>query len=229
MSLKKLLITLGLLGFISMPTSMLAASENANQTGQANQGNSTTNSVDTTQNQTNNPNVGTMTQEQARTELQTMLQQSESTYTPTRTQNQTRLNLVSTAVQNMLTIASRIATQNTSISNKIQTVAKAQIQMQDKVNQALDKAESRSGFAKFFVGPNYKQLKTVKQEMEQNQLRIQELNQIMSQISNQGDKTELQNQIKVLEDENTALSEQLNQDVKGFSLFGWLSRLISKY
>ena len=141
MSFKKLLITLSLLSLISMPTSMLAASENANQTGQDNQGNSTTNSTDTAQNQTqsqtstqtqtNNPDVGTMTQEQARTELQTMLQECEPTYTPTRTQNQTRLNLVSTTVQNMLTIASRIATQNTSISNKIQTFAQAQTQMQD--------------------------------------------------------------------------------------------------
>jgi len=221
MSLKHFFIGAGLLSLTLMPVSALAASENANQT--------QTQSQTETQAQTNNPDIGTMTQEQARTELQTELQKSESTYAPERQMNQTRLNAVSRAVQNMLTIASRVAVQNTSLSNKIQTVAQAQIQTQDKVNQSLDKAETRSGFAKFFIGPNYKQLKTAKQEMEQNQLRIQELNQIMSQIANASDQTELKNQIKILEAQNISLEEQLNQDAKGFSLFGWLSKWINRF
>lgn len=54
------------------------------------------------------------------------------------------------------------------------------------------------------------ELKNVKQEIEQNRLRIQELNQIMAKISNQTDKTNLQNQIQILEEQNTNLTEQLN-------------------
>lgn len=225
--LKKFFITIGLLGLFSVPTLTLAVNGNS-QTSQSNSS-SSSQSRTSTQTQTNSPNIGTMTQEQARVELQTQLQECQPTYTPTKTESQTRLNTVYKTVKNMLTTASHIATQNSSNSSKIQTIAQAQIQMQDKINQALDKAESRTNFAKFFIGPNYKQLKTVKQEMEQNQLRIQELNQIMAQTSNEGDKTELQNEIKILELENTALSEQLNQDVAGFSLFGWLSKLINKY
>ena len=236
-------IYVSLLSMFIVPLSVSAAqngqSVNA-QSGQANSNNATaTSTIETTQNrnqnqaetqaQTNNPEVGTMTQEQTRTELQTELQKSQSTYAPTQQRTQTRLSAVSQAVENLVTLASRLYTQNQSLSVQIRTNAQEQIRAEDKINQSLDKAESRTGFAKFFIGPNYKQLKTVKQEMEQNRLRIQQLNQIMSQITNASDQTELSNQIQILEAQNTSLEEQLNQDTKGFFLFGWLSKLISGF
>jgi len=236
--MKKVIYT-SLLSIIIVPLSVLAAQngESANaQSGQANSNNatasatvSTTQNQNQTQTQTNNPEVGTMTQEQTRTELQAELQKSQPTYTPTRQMSQTRLTAVSQTVENLVTLASRLYTQNQSLSVQIRTTAQEQIKAEDKINQSLDKAESRTGFAKFFVGPNYKQLKVVKQEMEQNRLRIQQLNQIMSQITNTSDQTELANLIKILEAQNTNLKEQLNQDTKGFSLFGWLSKLISGF
>jgi len=51
----------------------------------------------------------------------------------------------------------------------------------------------------------------------------------MLQITNASEQTELASQIKILETQNTSLEEQLNQDVEGFSLFGWLSKLISGF
>jgi vacuolar-type H+-ATPase subunit I/STV1 len=170
-----------------------------------------------------------MTQEQERVELQTQLQESQPTYTPVRQTTQLRLNAISQVVENLVTLASRLYTQNQSLSIQVRTTSQEQIRAEDKINQSLDKAESRSGFAKFFVGPNYRQLKTVRQEMEQNRLRIQQLNQIMSQIANTSDQTELANQIKIMETQNTRLEEQLNQDTKGFALFGWLSKLMSGF
>lgn len=247
MSLKNFLFGSVALMLVFMPFSALATNGNVSQSNQSGQASQTidatgqqsgvgtpsatgmgTQSQTSTQTQTNNPGTGVMTQEQARTELQT-LQQSQPTYSPLREASQVRLRATSEAVQNMLTIASRVATQNQAISDQIQTAAQAQIQAQDKINQALDKAESRSAFIKFFIGPNYKELKTVKQEMEQNQLRIQELNQIATQINNSTDQTELKAQIKILEEQNASLNEQLNKDTKGFSLFGWLTRIINKY
>ncbi len=179
--------------------------------------------------QTNNPETGVMTQEQTRTELQTELEKSQPTYTPTKQTSQVRLNIMSQAVEDLVTLASRLYTANQSASIQIRTTAQEQIKAEDRINQSLDKAESRTAFAKFFIGPNYGQLKTAKQEMEQNRLRIEELNQVMSQISNVSDQIELESQIKILEDQNTILQEQLNHDTRGFSLFGWLSRMISKF
>jgi len=244
--MRKILILVAIFSLLS-PLSVVAAQngqpDGTNfQTGQANttQGSASTStstspgsiqnqSQTSTMTQTNNPGAGTMTQEQARTELQTQLEQNKPTYTPARAGNQARLNAVSTACQNMLTVASRVATENQSLSNEIQTAAQAQIKFQDQVNQSLDKAESRSGFAKFFVGPNYKELGNVKQAMDQNQVQIQKLNQIAAQINNTSDQTELRNQIQILEAQNTSLGEQLKKDVSGFSLFGWLNRWINKY
>jgi hypothetical protein len=240
--MKKIIYILLFYIFI-LPFSALAAQNSGStnaQSGQVNSNNvNASATVSTTQNrtqnqteaqvQTNNPDIGTMAQEQTRTELQTELQKSQPVYAPVRQMTQTRLSTVSQVVENLVTLASRLYTQDQSLSVQIRTTAQEQIKAEDKVNQALDEAESRSKFARFFIGPNYKQLKVAKQEIEQNRLRVQQLNQIMLQITNASEQTELASQIKILETQNTSLEEQLNQDVEGFSLFGWLSKLISGF
>jgi len=124
-------------------------------------------------------------------------------------------------------LANRV--ENAGVANQLYEIVQVQVSAEDRVNQAIDRAERRSAVVKFFFGPDYKSLKDVKGELEQNRLRIQELNQIRAQISNQGDQTELDNQIAVLEEQNTALQNQLNDLVSGFSLLGWLFRLIYRY
>ena len=100
---------------------------------------------------------------------------------------------------------------------------------EDAINMALDKAEDRSGFAKFFIGPNYKQLEEAKAEMEQNRLRIADLNQVMEECQNEADKSELRLQINTLEEQNTALDSQIDGDEEVFSLLGWLVKLVGGY
>lgn len=250
--MKKDVFIVAIFGVIfALPISALATQNNQSANAQSGQSVSSTNSTSTAtststvtattttqsrtqsqtevQVQTNNPETGVMTQEQTRTELQTELEKSQPTYTPTKQTSQIRLNIMSQAVEDLVTLASRLYTGNQAASIQIRTTAQEQIKAEDRINQSLDKAESRTAFAKFFIGPNYGQLKTAKQEMEQNRLRIEELNQVMSQISNVSDQIELESQIKILEDQNTILQEQLNHDTRGFSLFGWLSRMISKF
>lgn len=60
--------------------------------------------------------------------------------------------------------------------------------------------------------------------MTQNQERIKELQQIMTKLTNEEDKTQIQNQINVLELQNLNLQNQLNEEGRGFTLFGWFVR-----
>lgn len=234
--MKKIIFTI-IFSMLLLPISVLAAqngqSDNA-QSGQGNANSTTSNSSDDssqnqvrTETQTNNPDFGTMTQEQIRTELNTEIQESKPSFTPQNTTNQQHMNQVAAAIENIIMLSANIS--DTTIGEQVRIIARNQGESEDVVNQSLEKAQNRSAFAKFFIGPNYKELKTVKQEMEQNRLRIQELNQIMSNISNQGDQTNLQNQIQVLEEQNTSLEEQLNKNIQGFSLFGWLSKLMNNF
>lgn len=231
--MKKLLFSIGLVISI-LPGAALAVQngQSANsQSGQANSSATAVSTVSATQNQNQSQtqtqaSTGTMTQDQIRTQLRTELQESEPTFVPKNTVAQQHRSQVATTVENIILLS---ANQDTTIGEQIRVIARAQGAAEDSVNQSLEKAQSRTTFAKFFVGPNYNQLENVKQQIEQNWLRIQQLNQIATQISNQADQTNLQNQIQTFEKQNTNLEEQLNQDTRGFSLFGWLSRLVSGF
>jgi hypothetical protein len=183
------------------------------------------------QKQEGSPDAGTSTQEQEREreelQIQDQSQESKHQYSPKNEDARKRTGNVETALENMVRIANRV--KNAGVANQLHEVIQAQISAGDRVNQAIDRAEGRNTFVKFLLGPDYQNLKEVKAEMEQNRLRIQKLSQIRAQISNAGDQTELANQIAVLEEQNTALQNQLNDLVSGFSLLGWLFKLIYRY
>lgn len=54
------------------------------------------------------------------------------------------------------------------------------------------------------------------------------MNQIRTQLSNQGDRQQLTEEIKVLEQVNQEIEVLLNNAQRGFSLFGWLNKLVSQ-
>lgn len=188
-------------------------------------GNQNTGSRTQTQTQTQNQGEETQLQIQERTEAE--VQKNKSSYTPEGATSKARTEAVGDAVENMVRLSFQLG--NEDLGQQLRTVTQQQIQSLDKTNQALDQVQERNAFVKFFIGANYNQLKIAKEELEQNRLRLQELNRIMAQISNEGDKTELQNQIKTLEEQNTALADQINDYLSDFSLLGWLLKWVSGY
>lgn len=212
-------LSMATLILFALPTIVFAVSDNANQ------GNTVQTQTSTT---TQTQNMGEETQIQTRTEEQ-IRAQTKQDIESTKQQYQSKDNAVNShasevakAVQSMLAVANR--TNNPSIGEQIRTIAREQNQAVDSVNKAIDKIQERSGVAKFFIGANYSQMKEVKKIMEQNQERIRELQQIMVKLTNESDKTEIQSQINVLELQNLNLANQLTEEGKGFTLFGWLVR-----
>lgn len=63
---------------------------------------------------------------------------------------------------------------------------------------------------------------------EQNQVRIKKLQKIQEQVSNQKLQKQIQETLKVLEKQNTALGEQITQEEKRFNLWGWFKNLFAK-
>ncbi|MDD5693516.1 MAG: hypothetical protein WC437_05085 [Patescibacteria group bacterium] len=220
-------LTLTTLTLLVLPAMSFAVSDSANQ-GTSTQNQNTVTTQTQTQAQTNNTETGAQTQTQTRTEEQIQTQ-TEQDIESTKQQYQAKNNAVSShaseiakAVQSMLAVANR--TNDPSIGEQIRTIAREQNQAVDSANKAMDKIQERSGAAKFFIGANYGQMKEVKTIMEQNQERIRELQQIMTKLTNEADKTEIQNQINVLELQNLNLANQLAEEAKGFTLFGWFIR-----
>lgn len=130
---------------------------------------------------------------------------------------------VANAVQEMLQVADR----NGGIGQQVKTIAQTQAQNQEKLETSLQKVQSRSGFAKFFVGPNYGEINNAKKILEQNKEQIKQLNQVKNQLANQGDQQTLTEQIKTLEQANLEIENSLGTAQKGFSLLGWMFRMFS--
>jgi hypothetical protein len=114
---------------------------------------------------------------------------------------------------------------NEKVGGQVRTIAQEQVQTQSQIQAQLNKLESRSGWMKKLFGPDYKALKNLREQMEQNRLRIQQLTQLKNQVTNQADETRLQEAIQVLVEQNTALEEQIQAEEKVGSIFGWLIRL----
>jgi hypothetical protein len=218
--------------FLVLP-GFVYAQQNQNQAGQTatDQGMSQTQSQTQTQTQTqaqtNNPGVGTMTQEQVRQTIQEQLQENMPEYSPRSEVAYQHMSQVAVTAENLVRFSERV--ENQGLGSQIREVARLQVESEDRVNQSIDNAQGKNSYLKFMFGPNYDELAKIKKEMEQNRLRIQEMNQILSQIQNEADRTALQSEIATMEEQNTALQEQLNELEDGFSLFGWFSRLINGY
>lgn len=134
-----------------------------------------------------------------------------------------RRSQVANAVQQMLQVADR----NGGIGQQVKTIAQTQTQNQEKLESSLQKVQIRSGFVKFFVGPNYGEINNAKKILEQNREQIKQLNQVKNQLANQGDQQTLVEQIKTLEQANLEIENSFGTAQKGFSLFGWMFRMFS--
>ncbi len=131
---------------------------------------------------------------------------------------------VANAVQELLQIADR----NGGIGQQVRVIAQNQVQNQEELEKSLQQIQNRSKFVKFFVGPNYNEINKAKKILEQNRDQINQLNQIKNEISDQNDIQNLNQQIQVLEQINLEIENFLETSQKGFSLFGWLSKILSK-
>jgi len=113
------------------------------------------------------------------------------------------------------------------IGQQVRVVAREQVQAQNQIEVELNKMESKSTLMKKLFGPDYKAVNSLKMQMEQNQLRIQQLEALKLEVTNEADETQLETMIVALTNQNTALSDQIMAEEGVSSLFGWLIRLFS--
>jgi hypothetical protein len=100
----------------------------------------------------------------------------------------------------------------------------AQVQMRTE----LEKVDDRGGLLKSIVGPDFKALKNMQQEVEQNQLRIEQLTQLQNQLTNEADIEQVQEMIQALTDQNISLQDRVNLEEQSGSVLGWLFKLFAK-
>jgi len=114
------------------------------------------------------------------------------------------------------------------IGQQVKQFVQEQKQIQDKVQMDLDTAGKRTGLTKSLIGPDYKALKNAKTQLEQNQMRIKNLEELKLQLTNESDLTMVTETIQALVDQNTALQDQVEFEESSSSLLGWLFKLFAK-
>jgi uncharacterized protein YxeA len=103
---------------------------------------------------------------------------------------------------------------NEGIGVQVRQLVQEQVQAQNQIQTQLEKLESRSGFMKRLFGTDYGAIKNLKQQMEQNQLRIQQLTQLQNEVANQAEENQLQEAVQALIDQNIALQEKIQSEEK---------------
>lgn len=176
------------------------------------------------QNEVNTQNQGGDTQLQVNTQEEENLENGQGEGLQTRNQ---------TAVDNMSEVAKQVqlllqTRASGGIGEQVRQIARAQNQAQTQIQEQLNKLESKSKLARFLTGTDYGAIKNLLRQLEQNQLRIEQLEQLQNQLSNQGDITMVQETIQALIQENTSLQELIAAEEKTFGLFGWLFKFFAR-
>lgn len=227
--MKKLILITSLFMILILVGPVFAANtntgvKNTNTGSQASMSPSPTGNQVKNKNEINTQNQGEDTQLQVNTQEQENLEEGQGEGLQTRSQN---------AIQNMSTVAKQVQLllqirTTGGIGDQVRLIAKEQDQAQLQIQDQIHKLDSKSKLAKFISGTDYKAVKNLKQQLEQNQLRIQQLEQLQNQLSNQGDITMVQETIQALIQENTSLQELINSEEKVFGLLGWLFKFFAK-
>ncbi len=131
------------------------------------------------------------------------------------------MSAVAIAVEELLT------TQGASggIGQQVRQIALDQKQTQDELEAKIDKIDRRGILAKSLFGPDFMALKDMKRQMEQSELRIQQLEELHNQLFDEDENAMVQEIIKTLTAQNIALEDRIAMEEKTVSLLGWLLKL----
>ena len=117
-----------------------------------------------------------------------------------------------------------VATRNGGIGEQIREVAQNQNQLQNNIENSLEKVQNQNKFMKCLIGPNYNEINGVKINLENHNQKLEELKKIKDEVSEE-DKILLESQIEKLEQIVEEVNLEIQAQEKFFNLFGWLKRL----
>lgn len=130
-------------------------------------------------------------------------------------------NHVAYFIHNLKTLAGLVGC----IGKKILINVRGQNDSEIKIENAVNEISSRSGLAKFFIGPKYKSIKSLKVEITANQARIKTLTDAANLITDPAVKFVLLKQINLFTLENNKLRAFVAKRERSASLFGWIFKL----
>jgi hypothetical protein len=133
---------------------------------------------------------------------------------------------IEAATQSLTRVTERV--NNPETGEQIRQMVQKHEQVQTRTKTALQLMSQRSQAVKLIAGPDYKNAGQVRNDVVELKNDILELEQIKEEVLpiEAGD---VQGAIDELQVEADDLEAQLIEQTSGFSLFGWLGRLLTRY
>ena len=187
-------------------------------------------------NQIQTQNQGEETDIQQRTGEQNQV----ATTTPTLITNNPRPNKTlnprsETAREHMSIVAQKVeelltatTTEITGIGQQVREIARSQKELQQQIQERIEKIDSRPKWLKSIFGPDLTSINQVKKHLDQIQLRIQQLEQLKNQLTNAGEQQMVQELINALTQQQIVLNDYLSNEEQYSSLWGKIVRLFSR-
>ena len=131
---------------------------------------------------------------------------------------------IETATQNLNRVTER--NNNPEIGEQIRSMVQNHERVQTRTRTALHQMSQRNKAVRFLIGPDYKNAGQVRSDVVGLRNDIRKLEQIKKE-SLPADVGDIQGAVDELEVEADELEAQLTEQLSGFSLFGWLAKLLT--
>ena len=124
-------------------------------------------------------------------------------------------------VETLLDVADR----DDGIGEEVRTIAREQASSSEKIADAVNQIEQRSGVKTFLIGSDYKNIGAIRSEIAQTENRIAKLDREIVRAASSTDVMSVQAELASMKAEQTRIEEFVKANESKFSLFGWLVRL----
>lgn len=217
---KTLLIAFALaFGLVVQVQAANSNSGQGNKIGQANSQSSQNGNTIQTQEKNKVQNQGEDTQIQ--TQEQNAVQTKDKNENKKQDNAELHRSTVANFVQSLLSVADREG----GIGQEVRVIAQQQNGMKDRAADLIYAVENRDKIKTFFIGTSYRNIGELRSQMVQTRNQVEQLKRLMEKATDEQDKTELQNQIQTMEQEQTRINNFITQNENKFSLFGWAVKL----
>jgi len=114
-----------------------------------------------------------------------------------------------------------------SLKNGVDSFIATQADLQEVSVAQLGNISQRSGVVKFLIGPDFGSIKKLQAVVEANTKMLAQIEQLKTQTLTTEEKEALESLSGSIESQNLAINGQVEAQESGFSLFGWLMKLLS--
>ncbi len=113
------------------------------------------------------------------------------------------------------------------IQQQVAEIARIQNEIQQKVWEKLRQIKARPQILKRIIGPDYKAIKELEQQLEETKHLTEQLEQLQAYIPEQEEREAVDKLIAILTKERKTIEEQIQAEKKATSFFGWIFRIFA--